>query len=434
MEAGKLPSPVSPALGNPGLRAVQVGVAGEKLTARMGELNDYLGKAKTRLEGLIAQGDEGGTKQQILDEMRTKYDACKLHIQTLSGQIGREKANCEAAQTHGDLKNVEKSCEDIMKKMNKEATATLVACVKNFNSSASSLAKKSADAGKGGGGKGGGKGARPQRQKRPTPPLHDMMMEVAGQCGETYNITESSYETKGGLRACALQILNEQAYKRVQDQPVFKKARTKITAALKTGTEGVVQRITAGKVVARRFAEVVQAAVGGAELFSRFALPRAQWAQEVYDFEVFGTDHAYVQPMWPNFGMMQAMIVDSGTVAIAGIPNGRVPGSTFKEKVDFVSNVDSHSLLQLITNGGFYNKFTNGADSKGNCIFAVPSGFLIITAGVNARILRWAFNADQSDLTRTKNTLQGMIDSFPEEFCGADSAYLSLASHWNVRH
>ena len=109
-----------------------------------------------------------------------------------------------------------------------------------------------------------------------------------------------------------------------------------------------------------------------------------------------------------------------------------MPGSTFEQKrcTVFRSTVDD--LRAMVRDGGWYCSFVNGSTCDGSCLLVVPSGFMVAVAGANARGLQWTLMmADESDKTRVKATMSGMLSSF-SEYKQPGSVYLPLASHWCV--
>ena len=64
--------------------------------------------------------------------------------------------------------------------------------------------------------------------------------------------------------------------------------------------------------------------------------------------------------------------------------------------------------------GGWMVKFTDGSTQEGASLLVVPSGFLLVQAGKDARILRWSIAADPQDRLRHKHGMSMVSDSFPE--------------------
>ena len=295
--------------------------------------------------------------------------------------------------------------------------------MRKFNQTAGSLSRQTKE-----GGRRSGRAPATTPYKEP-PPLCEMLF--GDDFPDLVKCTPSIFEAKGGLRAATLEIASGAAFDKIVQAPIAKKAIGKVHSALKQGLDACVQAITGGKQVVKRFDELV---AGGctSELRTKSALPRAEWASRIFEVEAFGTDSAYANANWPNYGMMQALLLISGDFAIMGVKTDRVQGATFAAKRAEVMRMSVEGLKALVADGGFFNRFSGGVDSRGKCLMAVPSGFLILTAGSNARMLRWSFVADELDHQRVKASFQGMLDSFGE-LRAITSPSLPFAIHLSLR-
>ena len=61
----------------------------------------------------------------------------------------------------------------------------------------------------------------------------------------------------------------------------------------------------------------------------------------------------------------------------------------------------------------------------------IPTGYLIVTCGDDARVLRWSLVADDADTQRAKFTLKNLVESFPE-FSAPEGPNMQLARHLGV--
>jgi hypothetical protein len=154
--------------------------------------------------------------------------------------------------------------------------------------------------------------------------------------------------------------------------------------------------------------------------------------KKVYQIQFLGTDDTYANIGFSSFGMLNAVLVLDGDVAFMGIPYDAVDGASFKEKRTQLSRftVDNYKMV-IAKKGGFFCRFTNGSSADGSSIMVLPSGFFIITAGVNARFLRWALYADASDHQRSKSALRNIITAFPE-MLDPSTGYAEYAEHVGV--
>ena len=238
---------------------------------------------------------------------------------------------------------------------------------------------------------------------------------------------ESIFEAKGGLRCAVVNAASGQSWDVMMNQPVIKKAMNATKNALKKGLGACTEPLHGGKQVLARCEENVQASFG-AELRSKMALPRAPWANSIYNMNVFASGAAYANAMWPPFGMMQAIVVVSGDATIAGIKNDRIPGSTFGAKRQRILQLPVDDVKRLICDGGWLVKFKDGVDASGHSCVVMPSGFMILTAATNATCLQWSLAADALDTQRVKDALKNMLDAFPE-VRPEETGYNQLAGH-----
>ena len=121
-------------------------------------------------------------------------------------------------------------------------------------------------------------------------------------------------------------------------------------------------------------------------------------------------------------------------MAVLGMRPERVPGSTYREKRGNVLRMSSSELKTCAADGGWYASFRDGAACGGNgkCLLAIPSTYLTVVCGNNARALRWAFAGDEPDTVRVRGCLQNLLDSFVE-LSGPNSVYPALGQHLGIR-
>jgi hypothetical protein len=170
----------------------------------------------------------------------------------------------------------------------------------------------------------------------------------------------------------------------------------------------------------------------GAEPRTKRALPKAAWTPQVFAPEVVGSCASYANVFWPSFGMMSVNMVLSGDAAYLGVPTQKVPGSSYKEKRAHLMSCNAEQLSDYAEDGGWYCRFCDGLALGGESVLVIPSGFVVILALQDARLLRWPIVADQADSQRMSDALGNLIASFPE-LSAAESCYRELAAHVGVR-
>ena len=69
--------------------------------------------------------------------------------------------------------------------------------------------------------------------------------------------------------------------------------------------------------------------------------------------------------------------------------------------------------------------------TAGDCLVVLPSGFVIATAGQDARLIRWPLVADAADTARTGHSMRGMLEGFPE-FRSQQTGYPQFAQFWGL--
>ena len=82
----------------------------------------------------------------------------------------------------------------------------------------------------------------------------------------------------------------------------------------------------------------------GQELMTRCALPKTDWAQKIFRYELVGAASGFATVAWTPFGMISANLVLSGSVAFMGILVEKVAGRSYKEKR---SAVMQYTLYEL---------------------------------------------------------------------------------------
>ena len=277
-------------------------------------------------------------------------------------------------------------------------------------------------------GKGAGRSRKPEKQ---VSPLWTMLME--GMAEEpSHNICNSKFEAKAGIRASFLEFFAPESRKCIIDAPVVKKASGRVAKALKGNLEACSDELIAGKGVLRAFDEKVGMGLG-AELRSKRSLPAGEWARKVFAFFLYGGSYGATEVAWAPYGMMQAQLVISGTMVIIGLKTDTLPGHTYEEKRNAVSRMTMQNIKDHIDQGGFFCRFEQGVEATtGNTGILIPTGFLILTASRDARVLRWSLTSDEADTARVRDTLRNCVQSFPE-FRTPEAGYMQFGQALGVQ-
>ncbi len=97
---------------------------------------------------------------------------------------------------------------------------------------------------------------------------------------------------------------------------------------------------------------------------------------------------------------------DSDT--ILGAPFGKVPGCNIKEKRKLRLQQPFDAVQTLFTNEGFV------ATQDSSEIVMMPSGHLYVIVSSGNFGLRWSCSGDAADTTRVFQSLQNLLECFPE--------------------
>jgi hypothetical protein len=174
-------------------------------------------------------------------------------------------------------------------------------------------------------------------------------METLGEA--TMNCAFSIFEAKGGLRPALLTCENDQAFDKVALAPLVKKAGKLVKDAIKKGNAAVIQPLEGGKGCLKNCEELLCLCVG-MDLRTKSALPKASWAEKIYQTQYLGTDESYANVGFSAFGMLNAVLVLEGDIAFMGIPYDAVDGASFKEKRTQLSRCTVDNFKTLITTKG----------------------------------------------------------------------------------
>ena len=211
-----------------------------------------------------------------------------------------------------------------------------------------------------------------------------------------------------------------------------KRSVAKVGKALEKGLSCCIDNLSSIKRVLNAIDALVIEGFG-ADVRSQCALPKnAEWAPDVFGFSVYASGENAFEVNWPHFCLAQTHIVLSGNVTYAGLPSDRIPGHNYQEKRKTVMTMDVDEIKRCIVDtGGFLCKFNDGLTSAGECGIILPSGYMILTASHNARVLRWSLVADDQDKARVKETLRNVLADFAE-FRNPNLGYIQFASYMGL--
>jgi hypothetical protein len=194
-----------------------------------------------------------------------------------------------------------------------------------------------------------------------------------------------------------------------------------------------VSGLVVGSVIIKRFDELLQQTLSP-EVRSKCALPKATWASKIFEIEAFGSDGADSNALWPNYGMMQCVLLLKGDAVFMGVKSESIPGQTFHDKRVNLLRMTSEDIQRLLAEAksSWLIRFEDGITAEGHCGVLIPSGFCILSATSQARYIRWSLVADNADMTRVRATMQHMLDSFPE-YKNHQNPHVQLAQHLGLR-
>lgn len=391
-----------------------------RLAERMTELQTYLRAALAKAEKIKALGgDKAVEAETILRELSAKHVLAEQYLSVvLKGKICEIRDKAKAAQTSEEMVDARAELIALWKLLNTDAVGDFVSYTKKFNQSSSAMGR-TAGARK--------KEEKPEAQRSP---LFVSLMESI--TPESVNCSTSVFEAKGGLRPALLTIGSSDDFDKLVALPILKKAMKHVKDAVDKGTSACTQALEAGKPALKKFEETLVKACG-TEVRTKCALPKSPWAESIFNFEIVGGDSTSANVTFTPYGMMCCCLLLSGDASFLGIPYEQVDGATFKEKRASVLRytVDNMTSKLEPAVGGWFVRAKNGSTENGESLIVIPSGFILATAGVNVRYLRWVLVADSCDTARVKSALRNMLLSFPELHTPA-TAHQQFAEHLGI--
>jgi hypothetical protein len=359
--------------------------------------------------------------EDVKSELNEKHSKAKMYLMvTFQKMIEAVKVKVQTATQVDAVIRASAEMIDVSKLMNKGPMEEWLTYVKRFNQTSSAMGRSGrskADVVK-----------KTLKKAAPQPPLFmSLMIEMAK---EALNCSKSVFEAKGGIRPGLIKVTTNEAFDNVHQAPALKRVLKKIASAIKSGKTACVEPIDLGKAGMKKFEESLDIAVGP-DLRTKCPLPKAAWTPQVFTPEVVGCRSSHADVFWPKFGMMSVNMVLSGDASYLGVPTLKVPGSSYLEKRAHLLSCNAEQLTVLAEDGGWFCRFCDGVALGGESVLVIPSGFVVVFALQDARVLRWPIVGDQVDLQRISDALGNLIVSFPELV--DESCYRELAEHLGGR-
>ncbi len=339
-----------------GSKLHEVSQALEEVKAKV---DQNLEKCLTKLQPICddSENPNQATAIESQAEAKTLHAAATKYIQEeVKKGIVEAKDRIEMMTTMQEVPEAKLQITEVRKTFHVGPMSDFATYVKRLNFLFASLSRKTAPA---------AKRVEKEKTERPKPPLYSSLFGGMHEA-TLINITSSVYEAKGGVRATGLKSSTPEAYNQLGKAAVIKRSLNKVNQALKRGLGSCADTISAGKRIEKMLDQLVTVAFGS-DTRSQRALPKADWAHRVFAFSVYGSGPCTAEVNWPDFGMMQAQIVLAGDVVYAGVPSGRVPGTTFAEKRANVMRMTVDDISRMVNAGGFFMKFEDGVSAEGHC-------------------------------------------------------------------
>ena len=389
----------------------------QAVSDRASALEKQANGAERKMEGLAEKNAamRDGLAASKADLVKFRQGAA-LHIKGVHAEIAQMRTDLDSAQNKTAIALILNQMKELKKTLNRGGVKAFTDHVKAFNASCAHLGKTSS---------GRRDRARQEIEAQPAPPLWTMLVEDLED--GMFNCGKSVFECKGGLRPACLTISDSGKYQALINQPLVKKGLKALADSLKGGATSAVQPLDAGKLTLKRLEQGLEVLVGS-DLRSTIPLPKQDWAATVFRPQLFGMGAMDLNVTWPPYGMMSANLVLGGAIVFAGLPTDKIAGSTYKEKRTNVLRMSPEELNASIADGGWMCRFTDGSSAGGESILTIPTGFCLITAARDARIMQWPFTADAMDGARARNTLSNMLQCFPE-WKASGTGNLQLAQH-----
>ena len=137
---------------------------------------------------------------------------------------------------------------------------------------------------------------------------------------------------------------------------------------IKEARQGIVQQLKSEEAVIWMFSDKDEARIrkllkrafaGQGSIFTRILIPlQGEWSSKVYATHAIGQRNGTATVVISHFGAMEARLLTSGSEIIAGVPLGKIPGDSVKDKRTFVFSATQGVLQELIKGSGWMCKLS----------------------------------------------------------------------------
>jgi hypothetical protein len=386
-----------------------------KLVERVQELTVYGAAAVAKAEKIKSSNQEKAAEAAaIIADLIVKQAAAIHYLNTtIKDGLAMVKDEARAAKLSPEITKLRADLNTIWKELNSLQVKEFVEYTRKFNQTSCSMGRTMVD-----------KSKRVVAEISKSP-LFVSLMESLDTPAIT-NCSTSIFEAKGGLRPALLSVDSRDEFEQMVGQPIVRKTMRTVNQEIARGPTACSAKLEGGKAVLKRFEGIVLK-VAGQEVRSKCPLPKAEWADKIFQMEIFGTGRMYANVTVLPHGMMSCAVMLEGTCCFLGLPYEQVDGATLSEKCNTFMRYTVDDLKKAVqpARGGWYAKFVDGICLNGETTIVIPSGHLVAVAGCKARYLRWPLVADAADKARAKSALCSFLQSFPDT---AGSANVSLAN------
>ena len=239
-------------------------------------------------------------------------------------------------------------------------------------------------------------------------PLFTIAKALFGSDDKNYNVTQSFFEAKSGVRvACFGPRKDTDPAGLVSTAAKIKRSLKELDKHLLTNAHGISK--IAEPIVQRKIRKDMHVGFDP-NLFSQLSVPpSAEWGPSVYEFQVFGLQKNYVSVAYSHMCQMEARLLFSGEEIVMGIPASVLPGGNLKEKRAQLFQLPMPEVQQLVQQSGWAVWHDNTK------LVLIPTGFLVVVAALDKTTgLRWSVSSDEADTNRCKEMLAALLAAFPE--------------------
>jgi len=240
----------------------------------------------------------------------------------------------------------------------------------------------------------------------PAIPLHAAVSALEATEGDM-----SVFEAKKGVRACHT-VPTADAYdvcEELSRNNVLKKVVKTCKASKKqTGRNWTHSAVSHNDPKSKVLHKVMKKGLDP-QFLNKHLLPDEPWAHKVYELDVVLTSKSYANIAATHYGSIEGRLYLEGHDTVVGLPIDKVEGSTWEDKRQTLSLMSVDEINKVVKDtGGFVLKCSEKS------IVLLPSGFLILSASVDACYIRYPVSGDSMDTQRVVSTLETLVSQCPE--------------------